>query len=71
MTKLRIDWDYDPEDETALKLDLDTDEGGRFFVAWLNPATEAIEWTCTDAEYPGGPYFEELAEMMSGETDQP
>ena len=68
MTKLRIEWDYDPEDQTAHIVELDTDKGCRFFAAWLNPGTDAIEWTCTDIEYPGGPHFGELAELMEGES---
>lgn len=69
MTKLRIEWDYDPEDQTAHRLGLDTDEGGRFFVAWLNPGTDAIEWTTTDFEYSGGPHFGELVEVMEGDPE--
>ena len=67
MTNVRIDWEYDPEDRTARRQELDTAKGDRFFVAWLNPGTEAIEWICTDAEYPGGPHFEHLTERMEGD----
>ena len=67
MTTLRIDFDYDPDDQTAHRVELDTDKGGRFFVAWLNPGTDAIEWISTDVEYPGGPHFEELARVMEEE----
>lgn len=64
MTRLSIEWDYDPDDQRALRLDLDTAEGGRFFVAWLNPATELIEWTCTD-EFDDEPKFADLVEVMA------
>ena len=64
MTRLRIEFDYDPDDQTALRQELDTDKGDRFFVAWRNPVTDLIEWTCTDPEYPGGPYFEALMDAM-------
>lgn len=68
MTRLSIEWDYDPKDQNALRLDLDTDKGGRFFVAWLNPTTDLIEWTSTD-ELHDEPDFGELVEIMERNED--
>ena len=70
MTKFRIEWEYDPADQTAHRLELDTDTG-RFFAAWVNLGTGAIEWTSTDHEYPGGPHFEELVRLMEESEDRP
>lgn len=63
MTKLTIEFEPDPEDPTPHRIALDTDEGGRFFVAWIGP-TDDIEWTSTDDEYGGGPHFNDLAAVM-------
>jgi hypothetical protein len=68
VTRLIIEWDYDPDDRRALRLDLDTAKDGRFFVAWLNPATNLVEWTSTD-ELHDEPDFEDLVDVMARNED--
>ena len=47
MTRLRLEYDYDAEDRVRRVIDLDSERGQRFLVAWVNPFG-LIEWSCTD-----------------------